>query len=73
MGRKLYVGKLLHSATESALSDKFAESGTDESVKLIVDFDMGQSKGLAFVSSICGRNERSESSSRNRTIPINGH
>ena len=49
MGRKLYVGNLPYSATESALSDKFAESGTVESCKLITDRDTGQSKGFGFV------------------------
>ena len=49
MGRKLYVGNLPYSVTESALSDKFAAYGTVESVKLITDRDTGQSKGFGFV------------------------
>ena len=49
MGRKLYVGNLPYSVTESALSDKFAECGTVESVNLITDRDTGQSKGFGFV------------------------
>ena len=49
MGRKLYVGNLPYSATESDLSDKFAASGTVESCKLITDRDTGQSKGFGFV------------------------
>jgi RNA recognition motif-containing protein len=49
MGRKLYVGNLPYSVTESALSDKFAPFGTVESVKLITDRDTGQSKGFGFV------------------------
>ena len=49
MGRKLYVGNLPYSATESDLSDKFAPSGTVESCKLITDRDTGQSKGFGFV------------------------
>ncbi len=49
MGRKLYVGNLPYSATESALSDKFAASGTVESCKLITDRDTGQSKGFGFI------------------------
>ena len=44
MGRKLYVGNLPYSATESALSEKFTEFGTVESCKLITDRDTGQSK-----------------------------
>jgi len=49
MGRKLYVGNLPYSATENALSDKFAEFGTVESAKLITDRDTGQSKGFGFI------------------------
>lgn len=49
VGRKLYVGNLPYSATESDLSEKFAESGTVESCKLITDRDTGQSKGFGFV------------------------
>jgi len=49
MGRKLYVGNLPYSATESALSGKFSESGTVEICKVITDRDTGQSKGFGFV------------------------
>lgn len=49
MGRKLYVGNLPYSATETALSDKFTACGTVESVKLITDRDTGQSKGFGFI------------------------
>ena len=49
MGRKLYVGNLPYSATESAVREKFAESGTVESCKLISDRDTGRSKGFGFV------------------------
>jgi RNA recognition motif-containing protein len=49
MGRKLYVGNLPYSVTESALAEKFAECGTVESIKLITDRDTGQSKGFGFV------------------------
>ena len=49
MGRKLYVGNLPYSATESDLSNKFAESGTVESCKLIIDRDTGRSKGFGFI------------------------
>ena len=49
MGRKLYVGNLPYSATESALSDKFAAYGTVESAKLITDRDTGRSKGFGFI------------------------
>ena len=49
MGRKLYVGNLPYTVTESTLTDKFAEFGTVESIKLITDRDTGQSKGFGFV------------------------
>jgi RNA recognition motif-containing protein len=49
MGRKLYVGNLPYSATESALSDKCSAFGKVESAKLITDRDTGQSKGFGFV------------------------
>lgn len=49
MGRKLYVGNLPYSVTEGALSDKFAEFGTVESINLITDRGTGQSKGFGFV------------------------
>ena len=49
MGKKLYVGNLPYSATEQDLLDKFAESGTVESAKLITDRGTGRSKGFGFV------------------------
>ena len=49
MGRKLYAGNLPFTVTESALSEKFAASGTVESCKLITDRDSGQSKGFGFI------------------------
>ncbi len=49
MGRKLYVGNLPYTVTESALSDKFAAYGTVESAKLIIDRETGRSKGFGFI------------------------
>ena len=49
MGRKLYVGNLPYSASESDLTEKFSACGRVESVKLIVDRDTGRSKGFGFV------------------------
>ncbi|MDX1411327.1 MAG: RNA-binding protein, partial [Nitrospirales bacterium] len=43
MGSKIYVGGLPYSATESELSDLFAQHGTVESVNLITDRFTGQS------------------------------
>ena len=49
MGRKLYVGNLPYSATDSSLSDAFAPCGTVTSAKIIMDRDSGRSKGFGFV------------------------
>jgi RNA recognition motif-containing protein len=49
MGRKLYVGNLPYSATESDLTAKFAEFGQVESAKIISDRDTGRSKGFGFI------------------------
>lgn len=49
MSRKLYVGNLSYAVTESALSSKFSEFGTVESINLITDRDTGRSKGFGFV------------------------
>jgi RNA recognition motif-containing protein len=49
MGKKLYVGNLPFSATDQVLSDTFAQCGTVESAKVIIDRDTGRSKGFGFV------------------------
>jgi RNA recognition motif-containing protein len=49
MGKKLYVGNLPFSASESALTDAFSQCGQVDSVKIITDRDTGRSKGFAFV------------------------
>lgn len=49
MGKKLYVGNLPYSTTDQVLADTFAECGTVESAKVIMDRDSGRSKGFAFV------------------------
>src|SRR5690348_11945313 len=49
MGKKLYVGNLPFSATDQILADSFAQCGTVESAKIIVDRDTGRSKGFGFV------------------------
>ena len=49
MGKRLYVGNLPYSASESDLTDKFSPHGTVESSKLITDRNTGRSKGFAFV------------------------
>src|SRR5471030_1940575 len=49
MGKKLYVGNLPFSATDQILTDTFAQCGTVESAKIIMDRDSGRSKGFGFV------------------------
>jgi RNA recognition motif-containing protein len=49
MGKKLYVGNLPFSATDQILHDTFAQCGTIESAKIIVDRETGRSKGFGFV------------------------
>ena len=49
MGKKLYVGNLPYSATDQILSDTFAQCGTVQSSKIIMDRDTGRSKGFGFV------------------------
>lgn len=49
MSKKLYVGNLPYSANDQSLNDAFAECGTVQSAKVIMDRDSGRSKGFAFV------------------------
>ena len=49
MGKKLYVGNLSYSVTDSELEQMFAAHGTVESAQVIMDRDTGRSKGFGFV------------------------
>jgi RNA recognition motif-containing protein len=49
MGRKLYVGNLAYSVTDSTLEQLFAPHGTVQSAQVIMDRDTGRSKGFGFV------------------------
>jgi RNA recognition motif-containing protein len=49
MAKKLFVGNLPFSATESSLTEKFAAFGSVESAKIVTDRDTGRSKGFGFV------------------------
>ncbi len=49
MGKKLYIGNLPFSATDQVLLDTFAECGSVQSAKIIMDRDTGRSKGFGFV------------------------
>jgi RNA recognition motif-containing protein len=66
MSQKIYVGNLGYSIENSMLADKFAEYGTVESAKIIIDRDTNRSKGFGFV-------EMSSSSEAARAISeLNG-
>ncbi|MBN8548700.1 MAG: RNA-binding protein [Deltaproteobacteria bacterium] len=49
MGNKLYVGNLAYTISDSDLQQLFAQYGTVQSAKVIMDRDSGRSKGFAFV------------------------
>jgi cold-inducible RNA-binding protein len=49
MGKKLYVGNLSYSVTDSDLEQLFAAHGTVASAQVIMDRDTGRSKGFGFV------------------------
>jgi RNA recognition motif-containing protein len=49
MAKKLYVGNLSYSTTESSLNDIFAEAGAVTSVSIITDRMTGRSRGFGFV------------------------
>lgn len=49
MSKKIYVGNLGFGINNDALSEKFAQFGTVESAKVIMDRDTNRSKGFAFV------------------------
>lgn len=49
MGKKLYVGNLPYSITDSTLEQTFADCGTVESARVITDRETGRSKGFGFV------------------------
>lgn len=49
MNRKVYVGNLPFSATESELRDLFEPHGAIASVNVITDRETGRARGFAFV------------------------
>lgn len=49
MGRKLYVGNLSYTTTDDSLHQAFAQFGTVESARVIMDRETGRSKGFGFV------------------------
>jgi RNA recognition motif-containing protein len=49
MGQKLYVGNLGYTVTDSDLEQMFATHGTVQSAQVVMDRDIGRSKGFGFV------------------------
>jgi RNA recognition motif-containing protein len=49
VGKKLYVGNLPYSVTETSLRDMFASVGEVSNVAVITDRETGRAKGFAFV------------------------
>jgi RNA recognition motif-containing protein len=49
MNKKLYVGGLSYSVTDSQLQQLFAGHGTVESAKVVMDRDTDRSRGFGFV------------------------
>jgi cold-inducible RNA-binding protein len=49
VAKKLYVGNLPYSVSDSDLQAMFTPFGTVESAQVIVDRDTGRSKGFGFV------------------------
>jgi RNA recognition motif-containing protein len=49
MGKKLYVGNLAYSISDSDLQRIFEPHGTVQSAQVIMDRDTGRSKGFGFV------------------------
>ena len=49
MSKKLYIGNLPYSITETTLREMFTPLGVVDSVSIITDRDTGRPKGFAFV------------------------
>ena len=49
MGKRLYVGNLSYSVTNSNLEELFSAFGTVQSAEVVQDRDSGRSKGFGFV------------------------
>jgi RNA recognition motif-containing protein len=49
MSKKIYVGNLPYSVTDSSLESNFSEFGSVSSAKVMMDRETGRSKGFGFV------------------------
>lgn len=57
MSKRIYVGNLPFSATDSEIQDLFSEFGAVESVHIVTDRDTGRPRGFAFVEMTSGADE----------------
>lgn len=64
--KKLYVGNLPYSVTESSLEDLFSQFGPIESAVIIKDRDTGRAKGFGFV-------EFQNQGDAEKALDLNGH
>jgi len=71
MSQKIYVGNLGYSVTNESLSDKFAQFGTVQSAKVIIDRDTNRSKGFGFVE-MSSSNEAAQAISNLNGIEFEG-
>jgi len=66
LAKKLYVGGLSYSTSDSGLESLFSQIGAVDSARVIIDRDSGRSKGFGFV-------EMSDDSDASRAInELNG-
>lgn len=49
MAKKLYVGNIAHSMSDSELKELFEQFGTVQSAQIVMDRETGRSKGFGFV------------------------
>jgi len=49
LAKKLYVGGLSYDTSDNSLETLFAQVGTVDSARVIIDRDSGRSKGFGFV------------------------
>lgn len=49
MGKKLYIGNLPYTTTDTSLTELFSQCGSVDSINLISDHGTGRSKGFGFL------------------------
>ncbi len=64
---KIYVGNLGYTVANDTLAEKFAQFGTVQSAKIIMDRDTNRSKGFGFVEMSTGAEAAKAISSLNGT------